>query len=196
MSMLIIRKRRNDGKINFLNYLTSFIRHISTFMTSWRKKSCMRTTHYQNASLTKNWSNAYGFYGDWGKKLRKGAFRHHSSPNESIMKGSISKILDLKAMVTSKQNLMVGKRNRLIYPDYEGVISYALLFKLGKRVPSRPRKDLVGYITDHPVLGDKKPPSSVQQRWGKNISKFFLQPHIHKVWLRHNNRKLVQICWR
>ena len=118
----------------------------------------MRINHSQHASHTQSWPNAYGYLwrlaqktSERGRKWR--SFRHNSSPNESIMTGPTSKFLELKIMVTckvwTKSNGWNARSPYLAPPPRTDTICYALYFKLGERVPSRPRRLLVGYHPDH-----------------------------------------------
>ena len=69
------------------------------------------------------------------------------------MTGPISKILELKVMATckvwTKSNGWNAKSPYLTL--LLSINCYALFFKLGKRVPSRPRRLLMGYGPDHPA---------------------------------------------
>ena len=72
---------------------------------------------------------------------------------------------------------MVGTRDRLIQPPLRtDTICYALYFKLGERVPSRPRRLLVGYHPDHPV--EARVPTT---RGGLTVGTFFPEYNLFKL---------------
>ena len=156
MSMLILRQGRSDGMTTFFKFSTNFIRHISTSITSWKKIFCMRIAHNQYASHTKTWPNAYVYLWRLGQKTsEKGqkwrSFRHNSSPNESIMTGPISKFLEFEVMaackVWTKSNGWNAESPYL--PLLLGSYPLRHIFWARQRVPSRPRRLLVGYRPDH-----------------------------------------------
>ena len=149
--MLILRQRRNDGRINFFKFSINFIRHISNSMTSWRKIFCMRITHTRYALHKKSWPNAYGYLWRLGQKTsemgqKSRSFRHNSSPNESIMTGPISKFLEFEVLaackVWTKSNGWNAKSPYL--PLLLGSYTLRHIFWARQRVPSRPRRLLVG----------------------------------------------------
>ena len=158
MSMLILRQGRNDGMTTFFKFSTNFIRHISISVTSWQKIFCMRIAHNQYASHTKTWPKAYGYLWRLGQKTsergqKSRSFRHNSSPNESIMTGPISKFLEFEVLaackVWTKSNGWNAKSPYL--PLLLGSYPLRHIFWARQRVPSRPRRLLVGYCPDHPV---------------------------------------------
>ena len=170
MSMLILRQGRNDGMTTFFKFSTNFIRHISTSMTSWQKIFCMRIAHNQYASHTKTWPNAYGYLWRLGQKTSERgqkwrSFRHNSSPNESIMTGPILKFLEFEVLaackVWTKSNGWNAKSPYL--PLLLGSYPLRHVFWARQRVPSRPRRLLVGFCPDHRV--EERLPFARNAQW-------------------------------
>ena len=131
----------------------------------------------------KSWPNAYGYL--WrvvqkisvrGQKWR--SFRHNSSPNESIMTGPISKLLAFEVMaackVWTKSNGWNAKSPYL--PLLLGSYPLRHIFWARQRVPSRPRRLLVGYCPDHPA--EARVPTT---RWGLTVGTLFFEYNLFKL---------------